>query len=55
MPWYEWVIFILVIGTIVSAWLALRRGEKIKLTPQQKQRIQQRNEQWDKEDEEFRG
>lgn len=51
MPWYIWLLVILVIGTIVGGLLMLRAGaRKIPLTDEQKQRIAQRNAEADAED-----
>ncbi len=51
MPWYIWLLLVLVFGTVVGGLLMLRAGaSKIPLTDEQKQRIAQRNAEADAED-----
>jgi len=51
MPWYIWLLLVLVLGMIVGGLMALRAdARKIPLTDEQKRRIAQRNAEADAED-----
>lgn len=51
MPWYVWLIMLLVIGSVVASLLKLRStARQIPLTDEQKQRIAERNARFDAED-----
>jgi len=51
MPWYIWLLLILVLGMIIGGLLTLRASaHKVPLTEQQKQKIAQRNAEADAED-----
>ena len=51
MPWYIWLIMLLVIGSVVGSLLMLRSSaRKIPLTDEQKKRIADRNAQFDEQD-----
>ncbi|WP_217474675.1 DUF2897 family protein [Stutzerimonas stutzeri] len=51
MPWYIWLLIILVLGMIVGGLLALRAdARKIPLTDEQKKRIAERNAEADAQD-----
>ncbi|MCG6542182.1 DUF2897 family protein [Pseudomonas sp. KSR10] len=51
MPWYIWLLLVLVIGIIVGGLMTLRASaHKIPLTEEQKQRIAQRNAEADAKD-----
>ncbi len=51
MPWYIWLIMLLVIGSVVGSLLMLRStARKIPLTEEQKQRIAERNARLDEEE-----
>lgn len=49
MPWYAWLIIALALGAIIGNLLLLRdSARKIDLTPEQLERIRQRNAQADR-------
>ena len=51
MPWYIWLLLVLVLGMIVGGLMALRAdARKIPLTDEHKRRIAQRNAEADAED-----
>lgn len=51
MPWYIWLLLVLVLGMIVGGLMALRAdARKIPLTDEQKRQIAQRNAEADAED-----
>lgn len=48
MPWYVWLILILVFGSVIGSLLALRdAAKKLPLTKEQLERIRQRNAELD--------
>lgn len=51
MPWYGWLIAALAFGTLFGGlMLLLRSARKLRLTPEQLQRIKQRNIEQDAKD-----
>jgi len=53
MPWYVWLILILVFGSVIGSLLALRdSAKKLPLTEEQLERIRQRNTEQDAKDRE---
>lgn len=55
MPWYIWLLFVIVLGTIASSlWMIKKNAKRIPLTEEQKQRIAQRNAELDAQEEQDR-
>lgn len=53
MPWYVWLILIVVFGSVIGSLLALRdSAKKLPLTKEQLERIRQRNAEQDAKDRE---
>ncbi|HTN31585.1 MAG TPA: DUF2897 family protein [Pseudomonas sp.] len=51
MPWYMWLLLVLVFGTVISGLLMLRKGaKKIPLTEEQLKEIKERNARFDAQD-----
>ena len=51
MPWYAWLIIVLVLGSILASLLLLRdTAKKLPLSDEQLQRIKQRNAEQDAKD-----
>lgn len=51
MPWYIWLLLAVVLGSIAGGLLVLRaNAKKIPLTPEQLERIHQRNAEQDAKD-----
>ncbi len=51
MPWYAWLIVVLVFASLFSGlWMLLRANRKLPLTPEQLERIRQRNIEQDAKD-----
>jgi len=48
MPWYGWIILIVVIGAIVGGLMTLRdTADKVELTDEQRKRVAERNAEMD--------
>ena len=55
MPWYMWLLLVLVFGTVIGGLLRLRDGaKKIPLTEEQLKEIRERNARFDAQDREDR-
>ncbi|KHL68847.1 MULTISPECIES: DUF2897 family protein [Pseudomonas] len=55
MPWYMWLLLVLVFGTVIGGLLMLRSGaKKIPLTEEQLKEIKERNARLDAQEREYR-
>lgn len=51
MPWFAWLIIVIAVGSIAAGLMMLRgSASKVELSPEQRERVKQRNAEMDAKD-----